>query len=162
MSQIFNADEVFAIGVQIEKNGRDFYLSAKNKIQNSEIQKLLEELARWEGEHINFFEQLRKSLPNGAGGTIENDSDGLIYLYLKSFADNKVFKNKTNVVNECRSILDILNKALDFERESVVLYSSMKEIVPENLGKEQIDKLISEELRHVALLTREIENLKGE
>jgi hypothetical protein len=35
----------------------------------------------------------------------------------------------------------------------------MKELVPQNLGKNEIDKLVIEELKHVGQLTKEINKL---
>jgi protein associated with RNAse G/E len=32
MAQVFNANEVFNIGVQIEKNGKKFYLELKREL----------------------------------------------------------------------------------------------------------------------------------
>ena len=48
---------------------------------------------------------------------------------------------------------------MDFEKDSVVLYTAMKDLVPENLGKETIDKLIKEEMSHISLIQDWMERL---
>lgn len=161
MAQVFNANEVFNIGVQIEKNGKEFYLEAQKRTNDPFLKKMFAQLAAWEGNHVELFEQLRANLPTNANSQIEYDPDNMIHLYLKSVADNKLYVSQDYAIDSCKTQLEILKKALNFERESVVLYSSMKELVPQNLGKDEIDKLVIEELKHVGQLTKEINKLQA-
>ena len=55
----------------------------------------------------------------------------------------------------------ILRAAINREWGSIALYLGMKELVPESLGKGQIDNIIKEEMRHVNLLSRSLTGLKG-
>ncbi len=163
MAQVFNADEVFNIGVQIEKNGKAFYLAAKERTQDPLLKNLFADLAVWEGNHMELFEHLRNTLPADANRNIEYDPDNVIHLYLKAVADSTLFVNQDRYdIDSCHSSLELLQKALDFERDSVVLYSSMKEVVPLDLGRNEIDKLIAEELNHVGQLTKEIRKLQSD
>jgi rubrerythrin len=163
MSQLFNADEIFKIGIQIESNGREFYLAAAEKSDDIDLKKLFTELAVWESRHMTLFESFRSKLPALLKNENVYDPDNNIHLYLKSVADSTVFvkgSDMSKTVQLCKSPADILEKALTFEKESVVFYSSMKEIVPDALGKTEVDKLVVEELFHVGLLTKEINKLK--
>jgi len=161
MAEVFNANEIFNIGVQIEKNGKEFYLEAQKRTSDPFLKKMFAQLAVWEGNHAELFEQLRANIPTNANSQIEYDPDNMIHLYLKAVADNKLFVNQDYAIDSCETQLEILKKALNFERESVVLYSSMKELVPQNLGKDEIDKLVIEELKHVGQLTKEINKLQA-
>jgi rubrerythrin len=164
MSVTFNADEIFKIGVQIEKNGFAFYLAAAQKSDNDEIKQLLGELARWEERHIEIFEKLCKELSTEVDVMEEFDHDNLIHLYLKSVADSKIFVKGQQLGDElakCNSPSEVLAVALAFEKDSVVFYSSMKEAVRSDLGKGDVDKLVREELQHVGMITRELTKLGG-
>lgn len=55
--------------------------------------------------------------------------------------------------------VEVLRTAMQFEKDSVVLYISMKEQVPENLGRAKVDKLIREELKHVSMLQEKLDAL---
>jgi len=163
MLQKFNADEVFKIGVQIEKNGKDFYLAAAAKADDKDLKRIFTELASWETRHATLFENLRTELPLSIKNDNVYDPENNIHLYLKSVADSTVFIKGADMEEEvarCESALEILEKALVFEKDSVVFYSSMKEIIPHDLGHSEIDKLILEELFHVGQLTKEIKKLK--
>jgi rubrerythrin len=58
MAQVFNASEVFDIGVQIEKNGKEFYLAAEKRSNDPFLKTMFSQLAAWEGNHVELFEQL--------------------------------------------------------------------------------------------------------
>jgi rubrerythrin len=161
MAQVFNASEVFDIGVQIEKNGKEFYLAAEKRSNDPFLKTMFSQLAAWEGNHVELFEQLRASLPSTAESQLEYDPDNMIHLYLKAVADNKLYINQDYAIDSCKTSLDVLKKALDFEKESVVIYSSMKELVPQNMGKDEIDKLVIEELKHVGQITNQIKKLQA-
>ena len=47
----------------------------------------------------------------------------------------------------------ILRVAIGLEKDSIIFYLGMKELVPENLGKNRIDKIIKEEMGHIRLLS---------
>jgi rubrerythrin len=52
--------------------------------------------------------------------------------------------------------------AMDMEKDSIVFYLGMKEMVPERLGKDRIDGIIKEEMGHLALLGKELAALHQE
>jgi rubrerythrin len=125
MSQLFNADEIFKIGVQIENNGRDFYLAAAEKSADEDLKKLFTELASWEDRHMILFENFRSKLSAAIKNENVYDPENSIHLYLKSVADSTVFvkgSDMSKVVELCKSAVEVLEKALTFEKESVVFY----------------------------------------
>ena len=55
---------------------------------------------------------------------------------------------------------EIFKEALTAEKDSIVFYLGMKELVPEKLGKSTIDKIIKEEMDHIKLLGHKLSALK--
>ena len=51
-------------------------------------------------------------------------------------------------------------EAVAFEKDSVVFYTTMKKLVPEHLGKGEIDTLIDEEISHIFILTQKKKELE--
>ncbi|MDD5678356.1 MAG: ferritin family protein [Kiritimatiellae bacterium] len=163
MSLIFNADEIFQIGVEIERNGKAFYQAAAKSAQTSETKKLFEELAKWESGHIIVFETLKNKLAESARENTAFDPDNEALLYLKAAADTHVFGRNANaeaLAEECKTTRAALKMALGFEKDSVVVYANMRNLVPEKLGKPDIDKLLNEELQHISMLNDKINALK--
>ncbi|MBW1821931.1 MAG: rubrerythrin, partial [Deltaproteobacteria bacterium] len=54
----------------------------------------------------------------------------------------------------------ILREAILAEKDSIVFYLGMKEMVPENFGKTKIDAIIKEEMAHIKLLSGKLVALK--
>ncbi|MBU4343897.1 MAG: hypothetical protein KKC73_00555, partial [Proteobacteria bacterium] len=58
------------------------------------------------------------------------------------------------------SMEEILKEAILAEKDSIVFYLGMKEMVPVNSGKTKIDAIIKEEMVHIKLLSSKIVALK--
>ena len=162
---VFNASEIFEIAINIEKNGQIFYKKAASIISNNEIVELLESLAEMEVSHEEYFIKLKNEFATEYEGSVP-DIDGQLEMYLKYYAEGKVFdtkKSPDSLINENSSIDDIFKVAIDFERNTVVFFTLLKEMVPEGLDNEKIDILIKEELKHVAVLSNNLTqyNLKN-
>ncbi len=159
----FNADEIFQIGVQIEQNGQRFYNSAAKNCSDPSAQKLFLDLARWESKHVGLFEKLRKRLPRSGKGGDLFDPNQELHLYVKAAADSHVFlksKDIPELVSKCKTPIEALDMAVAFEKDSVVFYTTMKKLVPEHLGKNEIDTLIDEEISHIFTLTQRKKELE--
>ena len=160
MSYDFNADEIFEMAEQIERNGASFYRKSAELIADPAEKKLLLDLAAMEDEHEKIFADLRASLSEKEKVATVFDPEGEISLYLRALADTRVFFEKKI---DTSSIEDIFKEAILAEKDSIVFYMGMKEMVPENLGKAKIDAIIKEEMIHIKLLSKALvmENLKG-
>jgi len=53
-------------------------------------------------------------------------------------------------------------KKLLAEKDSIVFYLGIKEMVPEKYGKDKLDKIIKEEMGHIKLLSKELVALKNQ
>ena len=54
------------------------------------------------------------------------------------------------------SIVDVLMKAIEKEKDSIVYYTGLKEFIPTQAGKDKIDDIIKEELRHIRILSQSL------
>jgi len=155
MSIFFNADEIFQMGLQIEVNGKAFYEAMVKKSEDIAIQQFFTNLAQWESEHIRFFTKLRESLPDSARRGSGYDPGQELFTYLQATADSHVFIKNQDIhalASRCSTVMDALDLAMAFEKDSVVFYTLMKKVTPEEFGKKEIDRLIDEEIGHIAML----------
>jgi len=158
----FNADEVFEIAEKIERNGVAFYSAASDRVSDEGAKRLLQELSEWEKTHVEIFAGMRRELSGKELGETTYDPDNEAALYLQALADTKVFDvnaDPTALIADGASVVDILNTALDREKEAILLYVGMRELVPAELGKDRLDKIIKEEMSHVAMLNKTIVEL---
>ena len=160
MSYDFNADEVFKMAEQIERNGVRFYLEAAENISDASVRPLFLDLAAMEAEHEKVFASMRADLPDEEREPTVFDPEGEAALYLRALADLQVFGKEgeedfilSEDLPEQERIRKILRAAIDLEKESIVFYLGMKELVPAKSGKDKIDKIIREEMGHIRLLS---------
>jgi rubrerythrin len=158
MSYDFNADDVFEMAEQMERNGAKFYRTAADSSQDADNRKFLLELAGMEDAHEITFKALRSEITSQEKATTVFDPEGEAALYLRALADTRVFFEKEIDVT---SLEKILKAAIEAEKDSIVFYLGMKEAVPENLGKDRLDNIIKEEMGHVKLLSRKLVEQKG-
>jgi rubrerythrin len=154
MSYDFNADDVFEMAEQMERNGGKFYRDAAKEAFLSEAERqMLLELARMEDQHEELFKAMRAELTGDEKAATVFDPTGEAVLYLRALADTRVFFEKEI---ETTSMEAILKAAIDAEKDSIVFYLGMKASVPESMGKDRLDEIIKEEMGHIRLLSQKL------
>ncbi len=149
----FNADEVFEMAEQIERNGAKYYRDAAEEVSNEEDKNFLIELAEMEDEHEVTFADLRKNLSSNEKEAVTFDPEDEAAQYLKALADTRVFNNKTI---DLSSMTGILTGAIAAEKDSIVFYLGMKDMVGSSRGKDRINAIIKEEMKHIKLLSKRL------
>jgi rubrerythrin len=107
MSIDFNADEIFEIAEQIERNGINFYRTVAEKVKESDKKQLLIELAEMEVEHERTFKSLRSQLTSDEKIQITFDPEGNSERYLRALADTRVFYKKKLTLHHMRIFLNL-------------------------------------------------------
>jgi len=150
MSFSYNADNIFEMAEEIERNGAKFYKDAAEIIIEPEIKDLLNSLSAMEIDHEKTFAEMREKLKREEKGSTAFDPYNEESSYLKSLADTKVFYDKEI---DLTSPVEVLKAAITAEKESILFYLGMKGFVPESFGKKWIDQIIEEEKKHITLLS---------
>ncbi len=156
MSFNFNADNIFEMAEEIERNGSKFYKDAAEKISDEALKKLLGSLSAMEVAHEKTFKDMRAKLdPQEKTSKIFDPYDEEI-LYLQSLADNKIFYKKEIDLSSAK---EVLLAAFTAEKESILFYQGMKNFVPEHIGKKWVNSIIDEEKKHIILISNELKKL---
>lgn len=149
----FNADEIFAMAEQIERNGAKYYREAADKVAHEEDKNFLLELAKMEDEHEMIFADMRKNLSTIEKEEVTFDPENEAAQYLKALADTRVFYNKSM---DLASMEGILKGAIATEKDSIAFYLGMKDMVTSGHGKDRITGIIKEEMKHIQLLSNRL------
>jgi rubrerythrin len=163
MPSMFNADEVFEMAQEIERVGGRYYRRAAEGNLAEQVKALLLTLARMEDKHFEIFTDMRDEFRRVDLPPEVFDPDSEAASYLREFAEHRIFKEsdpdkKLTGKEDARTVLDT---ALRMEQDSILFYTGLKEMVPESLGKERVQGIISEEMKHAAMIERELGSLKG-
>ncbi len=149
----FNADDIFEMAQQLERNGAQFYRKAAASLKDNAARDLLSRLAGMEDEHEKIFAQMRSQLKDSEKTSTVFDPQGEAAGYLKALADTRVFFEKKI---DTSSLEEILKEAITAEKDSIVFYLGMRETVPEKMGQNLLDAVIKEEMGHIRQLSKEL------
>jgi rubrerythrin len=160
MKLYFNADEIFEMAEEIERQGARFYDKAATLFNEAGIKTMLTGLSKMEVGHEKLFASMRsKILSNDYQGY---DQDEMAVAYIKAFTDGKVFDVKKDMcatLSASTTLKDVLNMAIEAEKNSIAFYTGIKRLVPDALGQDTVEKIISEEMKHIVSLTEKLSAL---
>jgi len=154
----FNADDVFEVAEQLERNGAKFYQDVAGQVEDEENKTFLTGLSKMELEHEKTFTAMRQELKGKEKESTVFDPEGEAELYLRALADTRVFFEKQI---DTATMEGILKAAIQAEKDSIVFYMGMKEVVPEDLGGAKLEKIIHEEMSHLKMLSDKLLRLKS-
>jgi len=159
MSYEFNADDILNMAEQIERNGARFYRKAAEILHNTRVRMLLLDLAAWEEGHEKVFATMRANLTEEERQPTAFDPENESTLYLQSMEDGHVFdvrQDPTTLLTGKETVEEILRLAIEQEKDSIIFYLGLKEFTQKLQGKEKIEGVIKEEMKHIAFLNKEI------
>jgi rubrerythrin len=158
MTVTFNAFEVFEIAEQIERNGTNFYIRAAELFDDPNICQMFLRLAEWETEHEETFEKMKQQLSEQSRQADISEPDDLLP-DPRVMAGLAVFGIRSDPAEELRGRqekTDIIRRAVEKEKDSIVFYHGLKEFVPAEADKKKIDDIIKEEMRHIVILDQSL------
>ena len=151
MTNIFAGSEIVELGIQIEKNGKDFYTALVKRSKNQKAREIFEYLASEEEEHIVTFQKILDSMHRYE--PIEAYPEEY-FAYMNALASDYVFTQKDKgeeIAKKTKSDKEAINLGIGFEKDSIIFYEGMKRVVPEN-DHNVIDELIIQEQNHLRQL----------
>jgi rubrerythrin len=152
MDNIFSGSEIVEIGIQIEKNGRDFYNTLVNKSNNSQAIKIFRYLAGEEEKHILTFQNLLDSVKEYEPSQAYPDE---YFAYMNALASEHIFTQKDkgkDIAEKIKTDKEAVDLGIGFEKDSIIFYEGIKKVVP-NRDLKIIDELIAQEQKHLMQLT---------
>ena len=159
----FSADEIFEMAIEIEKNGAGFYRQAAENASGKETKQMLLDMAGMEDEHRRIFEGMREQLSAREAEQTVFDPDNEAALYLQAMADGRGWEGKVSPTTKLtgdEKIEDILRMAIEAEKNSVLFYVGLKDMVSAKAGKDKVEAIIREEMSHITLLSERLAELK--
>ncbi len=161
MSVEFNVDEVLAVAEQIERNGDRFYRLAAERQLNTRAARALVALADMEQGHLKTFTEMRAALSEAERKPVTFDPYDESALYLNAMADRSIFDVTRDPTEKLAgaNVSEVLSLGIEAEKDSIVFFVGLRELVPERLGRDRIDAIIREELNHFAKLSEMLSEL---
>jgi len=146
----FKAREIFEMAEKIEQNGYNFYRKAAEDVGDPEIGKLLLELATMEVAHELTFVEMKANLTEAESAETVFDPYEETVLYIQALVNTRVFYHKQI---DTSSAEEVLKAAIQAEKDSIAFYLGMRDMVPADMGKDKIEDIIKEEMRHIRIIS---------
>ena len=162
MGITFNASEIFEMAEEIERNGSKFYRQAAANSSDKKTKQMLLNMAAMEDSHLKIFEEMRKQLSGQEKEWAIFDPDNQSALYLQAMADARGYEGKITPGKELtgnETTKEIIEIALNSEKESVLFYFGLKDMVPVRAGRDKVETIIKEELSHITTLLKQLRTL---
>lgn len=160
----FNPNEILTVAEQIERNGAMFYRRAAGMEDDADAKEMLVAMAAMEDEHEQTFASMRADLTEQERQAVVFDPEGELPLYLRALADRTVFDLTGDPwarLTGKEEIADILRVGIGVEKDAIVFYLGLKEMVPKRFGGDRIDAIIKEEMGHISTLATLARRLGG-
>lgn len=160
----FNAAEVFKMAVRIEEGGAAFYRKAAQLQTDEANKKFLEKMAAMEDTHKSSFLKMSADVTEAEKTEQVFDPNGEAEMYLAAMADTHGGEGSPTAADALtgkESMEEIIKTAIGLEKESILFYLGVKDMVPPKFGQSKVDAIIEEERKHVIQLSGLLKKIKS-
>ena len=151
----FNADEIFELAMKIEENGAAFYRKAAAQQSDDANREMLQRLALMEDHHKSTFEAMRKTLSEAEKTQTLFDPQDESSQYLAAMAEGHGGEGSPKAADALtgkETVKEVIEIAMGLEKESILFYIGLRDMVPPQYGRDKMDDIIREERKHVIQL----------
>jgi len=147
MSYLLAVREILGFAVYIEERGYEFYVEAMKKLGDPKATGLFQYLADEEFKHEKVF----KKLMTLEGDVRKGEPDAEYQAYMKEFVKAHKLGDKEAIhakLARLSTLDEILDLAMDFEKDSIVFFSELKEMFAKGRTS-ALETVIHEEMGHL-------------
>jgi rubrerythrin len=145
-------DELLLEAMSREIKAKEFYENASDKAQSSAGKKLFKELSVFEQNHYNKVKKIIEDRTKGI--QIEKQEITQHHSSIRSEIEGEIEPNKNEIV-------EVLNLAIEAEKNAQELYWKISELYEEEEGKNIFSNLAQDERNHQKILEDEIYHLSN-
>ena len=149
MENVYSGGGILKVALQIEKNGWDFYEALAEQAKNPDARETFRFLAAEERRHIDVFIGLLNAIKDEVP-----DFSKKSLKYIETLAKDHIFTREEQgkaMAQTMEDDRDALNLGIKFERDSIVFFEAMRELMPPgDMGTLNI--LVAQERNHLRKL----------
>jgi rubrerythrin len=152
-------EELFTIARSMEKDGFDFYTLASRQTKVPQLSEIFAKLASWESRHIDAINAIEADCACMEVETRDPMTE--IAEYIHAVVKGSIFninKSAEQQVKKISTERELFNYACELEKKSILFYTGLRLSLPK-AAYEAVDKLISEETKHLAFLNEKMSKL---
>jgi rubrerythrin len=143
---MFKIGEIIDLAIQIERNGEEIYRKAIELHSSPSVNMLLQKLADEELQHAEWFIMLKQKV---AANSEDPKLEEMAKSILLEVLGNQAFSLQDVDFSKIRDTKDLLNFAIEFERDTIIFYNMIGSLIEDTKTQYQLEKIIEEENRHI-------------
>lgn len=154
MTGQYSGIEICKIGIEVEKNGYQFYTKAAEMVDDFDLQQLFKQLANDEKDHETVYRRILELLESTKPDEKDSNLGEEYGLYIQALADSRVFSGKKTVEKVLAKIedpMDLFDIAMGFEKDAILYFMETKNFVGEE-DQAILDQFIDYEKNHLKIL----------
>jgi len=163
MAVRYSTAEILDIAVKMEQSASAYYTQAAGIAKDPGLKKVLEGMADMEKGHEKTFSEMKSKLTDADKKIEEQDPGNEMLFYLQESARLHAWEGKkgpdTGLTGK-ETPIEILQIAMNAEKEAVFFYTGVKDFVPQETGRAKIDAIIREEAIHLGTLKKRLMELQ--
>lgn len=152
MSISFSGSEMINIAIGIERRGIAFYDIMARSTENTTTRELFQHLIEMEREHIQIFQGMLSKADKYQPETASAEEHTA---YLQTLVESAVFTDDLvtgELATNADSDIGAIELAISAEKDSILFYYEMKDIMPQR-AQPAVNKIINEEKLHLRQLS---------
>jgi rubrerythrin len=152
MSITFSTGELINIAIGNERKGIAFYDVMTRSADSASSREIFQFLANMEREHIQIFQGMLADVDQYK---VPEDYGREYGDYVQALVDTAVFSDElvnSEMANQADSDIKALELAIGAEKDAILFYYMMREIMPQR-AHAAVDKIIAEEKSHLRQLS---------
>ena len=158
-SNMIDANEIVSsllnMAAKVEHATAGFYFQISKNVTDEEAFLVLQKMATNELEHEDFFSDLRLTYENRIKTPIQATTWQSISKYASAVQDSRIFDFDfilNHVVTGSEETGDVIRMAIGFEKDSIVFYAGLANIIEDNEMNKLLKEIIREEFNHLSTL----------
>jgi len=160
----FNVFEILRVAEGIEHKAAMYYLKSVELFNDSDCRDMLYKLANWRARHEKLWARMRQRYSEKTGEFGHFDPDDYVLSNPQVMAGLTWFTPKpgsgsVNRLTGRESKKEILKDAVSRSDETIIFYQGLKDFTRDPDSGDAIDRIITEETRHINLLTEQLKQL---
>lgn len=158
---MFSVNEVIEMAVQIERCGYTYYHEAlTRKDISQEVLTLITQLRDEELKHEAFFKKLRDG--HNWEEIKESEEWETVASYFKLIIESRIFSTPEAAIRKIQEAGDekeILRNAVIFEKDTLLYFHTLKDLITDTATRSIIAQIIQEEIKHVMFINAKLRSL---
>ena len=146
---MFSIQEILDLAIRLENNGESVYRQAVDVIGEPELASLLQWMADEEVEHARWFAKLKQKLKTDPANLFMAEMSREVFA---DFLGEKSFSHQEVDFSSIDRVSDLVAVFVEFEEDTILFYETLKPFIEDNDTRNNLDKIITEENKHIEKL----------